>query len=310
MGGLGVELAPVRKLAITAGVAATLLGRSAPAVADEVDDLVRAGETFAKQGEWTQAITAFKAADAQRPAAKHACLIGLAYTRRELWPQAEIFFERCRARATTDAPVPEWLDDAERTLAEKLATSRSTAVTITVTPTTTLAQIEVSAFAPDETFSPRTIHLAPGTYTLTALAPNHRTVKQTLVVDGTVPELAIELVLVPLADVPRPRAPSRVPTSVMGVGGAIVGLGVVHHVLLTRPSRDRLAGSTNASYDLARDEFLSRRRLTLALYGIGVLSVATGLVLRYTVFKRDQPSVEIGATANHGGASVTIGWRR
>ena len=300
----------MRKLSIAAGFAATVLGRPAPAVADEVDDLVRTGETFAKQGEWTQAITAFKAADAQRPAAKHACLIGLAYTRRELWPQAEIFFGRCRARATTDAPVPEWLDDAERTLAEKLATSRSTAVTITVNPSTTLAQIEVSAFAPDETFAPRTIHLAPGTYTLTAVAPNHRSVEQTVVVDGKVPELSIELVLVPLADVPRPRPPSRIPTYVIGVGGGIVGLGVLHHVLLTRPSRDRLAESTNASYDLTRDEFLSRRRLTLALYGLGALSVATGLVLRYTVFKRARPSVEVGATANADSASITIGWRR
>lgn len=298
----------MRKLAIAA-VVANLLGRAAPAFADEADALVRTGEVFAKQGEWTQAIAAFKAADASRPAARHACLIGLAYTRRELWPQAEIFFGRCRARVTADDPAPDWLDDAERMLAEKLVTSRSTAVQITVVPATSLAQIEVSAFAPDETFSPRTIHLAPGTYIVSASAPDHQTTKQTIVVDGTVPELAVELVLLATRPLPAPRPPIRIPTYVMGAGGGIVMLGVAHHLFLTRPARDRLAESTHAGYDSARDEFLSRRRVTLAVYGIGAVTVATGLILRYTLFKRE-PSLEVGASADRDGASITVGWHQ
>jgi hypothetical protein len=56
--------------------------------ADDVADLEKRGQELAKQNEYTQAIDAFKRADRLAPRAAHACMIGLAYLRREMWPQA------------------------------------------------------------------------------------------------------------------------------------------------------------------------------------------------------------------------------
>src|SRR5260221_4772999 len=135
-----------------------------PARADDVDDLVVQGEALAKQAEWSRAITAFKAADAQRPRAKHACLIGLAYTRRELWAEAELFLSVCRQRASTGDPLPEWIAEAEGQLAAKLAASNAAPVAIATDPASAPAVMSVSSFAPDEKFPARTIHLAPGVH--------------------------------------------------------------------------------------------------------------------------------------------------
>src|SRR4051812_16006045 len=95
----------VRALAF---VVALVVGAAAVA-AETPAELSARGEQLAKEGRFSEAITAFKAADAVEPRAKHACLIALAYTRRELWPQAEIFLDLCRTRATATDPVPDWV---------------------------------------------------------------------------------------------------------------------------------------------------------------------------------------------------------
>src|SRR5258708_1585793 len=101
---------------------------------DEVSDLEKRGEELAKRSEYTQAITAFKEADRRTPRAAHACMIGLAYMRRELWPQAELFFALCEKRAVPGDQPPSWIDEAEHTLASKLSAARIPAVTVVVTP--------------------------------------------------------------------------------------------------------------------------------------------------------------------------------
>ncbi len=290
------------------------------AYADDADDLVAKGELLAKQGEWTQAITAFKAADALRPRAQHACLIGLAYTRRELWPQAEVFFDRCRARATDADPLPSWLPDAERALADKLAASNAVALTISVEPADAGATLTVSSFAPDETFGARTLHLSPGTYTVTASAPEHRAVTQTIVLDGRTRTERLELRLVPTVVPPPPPPPpttmtasaprrSVVPTIVIGAGAAIGVAGVVHHLAVTRPSRSKAAES-RSGYDRYIDDFRGDRNLTIALYATAGVVAATGLVLRYTVFREREAPAQVGAHLVDDGAMVTIGWSR
>ena len=101
----------------TAIVVAALCAVSSIVRADEIDELVAKGQELAKQSEWTQAIDAFKQADAKRPRALHACMIGLAYTRRELWPDAELFFARCHARASASDRIVMFggqLDDGSR----------------------------------------------------------------------------------------------------------------------------------------------------------------------------------------------------
>src|SRR5258706_9918057 len=118
--------------------------------ADVVDDLDAKGEELGKLGNWTLAIDAFKQADAQRPNTKHACLIGLAYVRRELWPQAELFFARCRGRASSSDPLPDWLADAQQQLDQKLTAANTVAVSFAIIPAIAAPQISVSSFAPDE----------------------------------------------------------------------------------------------------------------------------------------------------------------
>jgi hypothetical protein len=313
----------VRKLAIGAVMTAwVLVCPPGVAHADEVADLVATGEVFAKQGEWTQAISAFKQADAQQPRAKHACLIGLAYTRRELWPQAEIFFARCRARITADDPAPDWLADAERTLTEKLTTSGAAAVAIAVIPESALAQVAISAFAPDETFSPRTIHLAPGTYTITVTAPGHRTETRPIVIDGTAREVPVTMTLTPTAvpvpvSVPvpvpiRPAAPpaSPVPRYVLIAGGAVAAVGLGYHVFALGPAHGRLSdATTHAAYEANQDAFVRARRVTVGLYATGAVIALTGLVLRYTVFRPESP-VQISGSIGSDHGNVALEWRR
>lgn len=142
--------------------------------------LASEGETLAKRAEYSAAIEKWKAADAIMPRAKHACLIGLAYTRRELWAQAEIFFAQCRAAATAADPTPSWLAEAEQQLAKKLRGTSVAAITITVEPRSANAQLRVSSFAPDERFGPRTVHLPLGQHVISAEAPGYEPSSQTL----------------------------------------------------------------------------------------------------------------------------------
>ena len=56
---------------------------ASPAHAESPADLQARGEDQARQGHYTEAIDSFKAADRLEPSAAHACLIALAYVRRE-----------------------------------------------------------------------------------------------------------------------------------------------------------------------------------------------------------------------------------
>src|SRR4051812_38168470 len=113
-------------------VVAATLALHGSARADEADDLATQGEELARRAEYAQAIEKFKAADRARPRALHACMIGLAYLRRQLWPQAEVFLARCRKRAVGTDTLPEWMADAEAQLTTQLASAPVTAVEIIV----------------------------------------------------------------------------------------------------------------------------------------------------------------------------------
>jgi hypothetical protein len=132
--------------------------------ADDTADLVAKGQQLAKQGAWSQAITAFKQADAQQPRAQNACFIGLAYLRRELWGQAELHFAICHARATPDDPLPKWAAEAARA---KLADQNVAAVTIEVADAK--PEIAATGFLPDEKLGRGTIHLAHARMTCAVL---------------------------------------------------------------------------------------------------------------------------------------------
>jgi hypothetical protein len=289
--------------------------------ADDVDDLVAKGEALAKQSEFTSAIDTFKQADALRPRAKHACLIGLVYARRELWPQAELFFARCRARATAEDPLPKWIDDAQHQLESKLTVAGAAAITIVVTPADAHPQITVSDFAPDEVFEPQTIHLAPGRHTLDVTAEGYTAASHEVVVTtadpqtitiemhhaGEAPPPVPEKQLPPPPPPPVARTTSLVPTAIV-VGGLALGVaGGAFELFVFKPARDRLASAPDAAvYESERSSFALRRDVTVALYAGAAIAVATGIVLRYTVFA----DTAVTVTPEHGGGVVTLGWSR
>jgi len=291
--------------------------------ADQVDDLVARGEALAKQSEFSSAIEVFKSADALRPRAKHACLIGLVYTRRELWPQAELFFALCRARATTDDPLPKWIDEAQQQLTAKLTAAGAAAVTIVVAPAEAHAHITVSSFAPDEVFEPRTIHLAPGRHVFDVTADGYVAASREVVIATSEPQ-TVTIELRSTADVaaeaarrataPAPPAPappaspaqprSIVPTVIVLGGAALALAGGAVELFALKPARDRLAASQDvALFDARLSSFRDRRDLTIGLYAGAVAAVATGIVLRYTVFA-------VGASVERGGGVVTLAWSR
>src|SRR5207302_641157 len=144
---------------------------STVAGAQSAQDLQTEGEKAAKEGNYAGAIEKFKAADRVEPRASHACLIALAYTRRNLWPQAEIFRTKCHERATAGDPLPDWIGTADKQIDDAITSANVAEVTIVVEPAeATDAQLTVSSFAPDEKFPPRAIHLPPGIHQVFASA--------------------------------------------------------------------------------------------------------------------------------------------
>jgi hypothetical protein len=152
-------------------VAVLALGGVPKAWADDRAALQAKGEQLAKDGKYTDAIEAFKAADRIEKRAAHACLISLAYTRRELWPQAELFLSFCHQRAKPGDPLPDWVSLADQQIRDRLIAAGLVEVSIEAKPPT--AHVTVSSFAPDEVFEPRTIHLPIGTHVVFAKAPGY-----------------------------------------------------------------------------------------------------------------------------------------
>ncbi len=289
------------------------------AYADGVGEHVAKGEDLAKQGKWTEAIENFKAADKLEPRAKHACLIALAYIRRELWPQAEVFLSVCQQRASTADPVPDWVPLARQQLDERLATAKVATVSIRVRPDALASQaaIGVSSFQPDETFAPRAIHLPRGKHLITATVPGREPVQQTIEITDDAPrDVVIDFDVAPAT--PRPLAarsttsPSKVPWIVMAAGGAIMLGGGGYHLLKFKGTRDDLdAAPTGAQYDAIASRFDSQRTTTIALYGVGAAVIATGVVLKYTLFKgQPERAPRVGAGVSKTGGMVVMEWSR
>lgn len=264
----GASLLIAAGLAISTGARAQTSPASPSAVASpSAADLQAAGELAAKQGNFDKAIDDFKKADRLEPRAAHACLIALAYARRNMWPQAEIFRTTCHARATASDPLPSWVAASDKQIDDALRTANLAPVTITVTPpdAAALAEITVSSFAPDESFAPRTIHLPPGIHELVANAPGYEQGHQLLEVKDKQPlQVVISLHKVgeavpaptwlnpqtpqnptptptptatphPIAAIhasahPAPRGDSKVPYIVGGAGLAVATVGLVLNV--------------------------------------------------------------------------------
>lgn len=294
--------------------ALVIVGSATRAHAEPADELRAQGEQLAKAGHYTEAIVAFKKSNALKPRATNSCLIGLAYTRRELWPQAEIMIDRCKRDANPDDPPPEWLPALEKELAQRLATIGVAAITITVIPASVHAELSVSSFAPDELFGPRTIHLPPGSHVITARAPGYPAARETIEIKDAQPRTIVIDVRERARPVARtvPVEHSAVPIAVMGAGGALVAAGVVYHLALLRPAANGLADATDATPDDAlytrwSHKYDVRRDVVIGLYAAGAITAGIGLVLRLREKDHETlPQISIAPTP--GGGIVTVGW--
>lgn len=310
---------------VTGSIALALSARGANAQpAQPVDEaalqaLVARGEQLAIDKDYAGAIDVWKQADRAEPRALHACLIGRAYTRRGLWAQAELFFTACRARATAAQPAPGWLDTAERDLAEQLARAGAAAVTIGVEPPVLGAQVTLSGLAPDETFAPRTVHLAPGQHTITVTAPGHRAATETFDIDGPAPRVITITLARDDADDDRPPPPpppvvrrGRLPWIVIGAGGALAVAGGAYHAIVLRGAWNDLEATTDRGfYDGAGDRaWRDARRNTIILYGAAAVTIGTGVALRALGVgdRREAPAVSLAPV--DGGGVLTVGWER
>jgi hypothetical protein len=276
-------------------------------------DLQTQGEQLAKDSRYSEAIDAFKAADRLQPTAGHACLIALAYTRRELWSQAEIFLARCHERATPADPLPDWVPVAEQQIAERLATANAAPVTLDVSPSNAPVQFTVSSFAPDETFGPRTIHLAPGRYTIIADAKGFETGRVDVEIATKDPKF-VKITLQPAAPrvnllahdrVAMPHRESSPWPKRLLVGGAVaLGAGVVTYGWMGyewNQMRD-----TGAAWDDHKSNYELSRTLTIGLWAVGGAAVITGLVLRH----HDEHAPAVAAMPIQGGGMAFVGWSR
>lgn len=290
------------------------LARAQPAA-----DLQADGERLAKQGNYAAAIDKFKAADKLEPRASHACLIALAYTRRNLWPQAEIWRTTCHERASGGDPLPEWMPAADKQIDDAIATANVAAVTIRVEPAVAAVQLTVSSFAPDETFAPRVIHLPPGIHTIFAHAAGYDDAQQLVEVKDRHPLVIVLTLHRPGEQAPAPAPPppppprSKVPWIVIGAGAALGVAGGIYHVTLFRDAYDQLNDArSQTQYDMidATGRYDARRKVLIGLYGAAAVTIAAGVVLRYTVYAHSERAPSVAFVPQPGGGVVSLGWIR
>lgn len=281
-------------------------------------ELQKKGEDLAKQRRFSEAIEAFKAADRVEPTATHACLIALAYTRRELWPQAEIWLALCQLRASPTDPLPTWAPAEQDEIDKRLASANVAPVSITVDPVAG-AKLTVSSFAPDEQFAPRTIHLPPGLHQVIARAPGYKDGQQTVEVkDHDKSPIHVDIKLDKLdaggGDVtaapvkeqpPRPVPSSDSGKKLMVVGGIALGAGVVAYGVMgvgwyQLDKGKGFGGGYETMYD-------GGRIAAISLWTIGAGLAITGYVL-HSRHHDEVPAVGIAPT--HGGGMVSVGWSR
>lgn len=302
----------VLRFSVVRVIALVLVTASAVAYAEpSAQDLQAQGEQLAKDGRYSEAIDAFKAADKQQPTAGHACLIALAYTRRELWPQAEIFLARCHERATPADPLPDWVPVAEQQIADRLATANAAPVTIDVIPAGTPVQLTVSSFAPDETFSPRTIHLPPGHHVIIATAPGLPAARKEVIVETKDPQTVTLDMSAPVA--PRVNALANTPVSRphsnpwkrrLLVGGAVLaGAGLVTYGWMGY-EWSQLRTQDPAQWDSHDGNYSLARGATIGLWALGGAAIVTSL------FLRSDHEVQVSVAPTNTGGMVSVGWSR
>lgn len=285
-------------------------------------DLQAQGEQLAKDGKYTEAIDAFKAADKLQPTAAHACLIALAYTRRELWPQAEIWLSQCQVRANPQTdPLPDYAAAEQDQINQRLAAANVAPVEIEVQPPGVGARVTVSSFAPDEQFSPRTIHLPPGIHQIIVSAPGYRDGQQLLDIKDKTPQHVVIKLLKPeqqqaLPPPPPPPGPvvkpDRTPYYVLGAGGALALTGVALHLFWYRSELNTLQNDHDKGlvqqYGQDSGPYDTSREVTIGVYVGAAIVLGIGTYLK--VSQKTSESTTVGIAPTRGGGMVSLEWSR
>ena len=310
-----------------------------PARAQETDAAAREvaeGEKLARAGLYAESIARFKAAERLAPRAAHDCLIALSYFRLKRLAQAQLFMQRCAARASGDDPAPSWVVAMGNDVKAAIGAADLAAVTLTVRPAEAAAKARFtcSAFAADEAFAPGVVRLPAGQYTLRVAADGFAPVDKQVTVAGRQP-LAVEVTLEPSAS-PGPAAATGDPAKsaardagltagpaaepagrgpwpyvALGVAGAALIGGVAMHVKALDTKEDA-ESSVERYQDLAND-YDSQRTLTYTFYTVAVVAGAIGTWLWFRGAPDDGDGgfqASAAPTPDGGGAFVTFGWRR
>lgn len=287
-----------------------------PARANRVSPaaLQKQGEQLAKDGQFAEAIDAFKAADSYQPTTELACLIGLAYGRRNLYGQAELFFDLCHERAETGDRVPSWVAKVEAQFRERLETTKLARITIKVKHARA-PKVVVSAWAPDETFAPRAIHLPAGRHTITVTDGDGDTAEQAIVVEAGEPQtVVLDLGGKQSDERDTPRAhPSKLGRNLAFVGLGIAAAGLAVHATWYKSERDQLQEASDSGdvfrYDEHVDSYTNARYVTVGLYGAGAVTAIIGLALHLS-----RGDGEAGASVSvmpvRGGGVLAVEWAR
>lgn len=303
---------PVRGHAI-AIAGACLLGPAPARAEPAAADLRGQGEQLAKAGRYSEAIDAFKAADRLEVRAEHACLIALAYTRRELWPQAQIFMDTCHRRASASDPAPAWVPQAEALIAERLQHASAAPVDISVDPAVPGVELSISSFAPDETFEPRTIHLPPGRHTVLARADGFEDERREITVTDRSPRRVV-VRMWRIGARPKPPAPPGRRGRYLMYGGLGAGAaGAAVHLLWYRGNLARLERASRSNdlgaYRDAEPLYDLSRWTTIGLYALGGAALIAGGYLHRRDRRRAEAAVAV-LPLPEGGGVVAVGWAR
>lgn len=332
-----------------------IVAGSATARADDVEDarksadrLVLEGKKLGDAGRVMEAIERFKAAEAKYPRAIHGCNIGLAYAQLKSYPQALLFLEQCRSRAT--GPLPAWVEARYQRTLETLNQGGYTAVEIVSDPAG--ADVQVVGFAKDETFTtPRTVWLSTGEAEFQISREGFVPQRKTMTLAGRTGRLAVTLQRVPVAEPappprptpepvapapaptppaptatvappPTPKAPATGRTSLKIVGGTLFGIGAVLAATTWVPAKlevEDLKSKANGTpeNDPLRDDFKkAQHRLYYTIYpaafittGIVALAGVGIMVAGFKLPASKSSSVSLRLAPEVGGGSLHVGGR-
>jgi hypothetical protein len=298
----------VSKLAITiagVGLALTATAHAQPTAVE----LQARGEDLAKDNRFSEAIDAFKEADRLEVRASHACLIALAYTRRELWPQAEIWLDQCQKRAHAGDAVPEWGIDLAKQIQSHVDEDEVAAIELAVTPANVPVKIVVSSFAPDESFSPRTIHLPVGHHVVIATAPGYAETRRDLDVTAKQPQhVVLDMKPVVGSFTVATHAHASHSNAMVYAGGALLGAGVLTAGWMSFEYLKLKDAHDTVDFQQYRDHeglYDVARYATIGLWIAGGALAITG-ALRHG----NRESMHVSIAPTHDGGLVAVGWQR